>query len=113
MLINNSESYSVSSVYFDRSFRIVLEDHLGILKASIETIMISVKPLEALKYEGDFSGLLTSYNVPVNLHWITMRMNDLTSPSDSPDDLEFIIVPNQTFVERLRSGYMTENKIKA
>ena len=113
MKINNSESYPSSGVYFEKGFRIVLDDHIGFLTDHKETTVIPVKPVEALKYEGDFSGLLSSYNVPINLHWVTMRMNRLTSPCDSSDEITSVIVPSEAAVERLRSGYLTENKIKA
>jgi hypothetical protein len=113
MKINSSEFYPASSVYFERGFRIVLDDHVGFLKDHNETTVIAVKPLEALKYEGDFSGLLTYYNIPINLHWVTMRMNGLTTPADSPAEITSLIVPSEAVVERLRSGYMAENKIRA
>lgn len=113
MKIDLLEAYPANQVYFSSSFRIVLDDHINFLKNHPETISIQVSPIEALKYVGDLSGLLFTKNVNVNLHWVIMRMNGFTSPADTDGNVSNLIIPSESVVERLRVGFMTENKIKA
>jgi hypothetical protein len=96
-----------ASVYYDESFRNVIEDHMTYLRTHPRTGMRVVEPGRAYKYEADFYGLLQFYNIPAALHWTVLRMNRLTSPSEFSLDIETILVPDPDVIEHLRSSHMS------
>lgn len=112
MKIDETVTPSGAEVYYSDSFRAVIEDHMTFLRTHPQTYRKSVTSAQAYKFEGDFFGLLQEINEPSQFHWIILRMNKLTSPVYSTDDITSILVPSGDVVERLRSVYMNINKIR-
>lgn len=103
----NNQNGDVNQYYHTPGFRNVLENHLPALRSSSK---VSYHPIEGwvgLKYRSDFYGLLIYLNIPFDLHWVTMRCNDIHSPSDYNGDLDQIISPNENeldvMLKRFRS----------
>jgi hypothetical protein len=44
-------------------------------------------------------------------HWVTMRLNNLTSPSQFGKHIKKLLVPNLTWLEQQRSAYETSSTI--
>lgn len=99
------------SIFYDSAFRNVLEDHMTFLREHSQTIQITVEPTQAYRFEHDLFGLLAHYNVPVHFHWLVMRMNKMTSPTDSHRDINTLLVPDHTVVEHIRQSHMTRRRI--
>lgn len=99
-------------VYYSAEFRNVLEDHMTYLRSHPENSVVTIAPNIGYKYIGDLAGVLHHYNVPYNLHWIVMRMNHMTSPTDYRDTMLNLDIPSFTAVERLRTTHMSQSKIK-
>jgi hypothetical protein len=112
MLINDLASTSGPDVYYDQKFRVVLEDHMTFLRQHPQTTMQQIKFRDAFKFEGDLSGLLYELSIPIELHWLVMRMNYFTSPVQNDETLKSVLVPEKSVIERLRSVYLNKNKIK-
>lgn len=112
MTIDDLSNGGGPDIYYNPKFRVVLEDHMTFLRNDTKTKAIEVTNHAAFKYEGDYWGLLSFYNIPVELHWLVMRMNKLTSPVQSSTDIRSFITPNQSVIDRLRGVYLTQNKIK-
>jgi hypothetical protein len=100
-----------SKIYYDPDFRNVLEDHLTFLKTHSTTRNIVMDPQRVYKYESDLFGLLNDYNVPVSLHWLTMRMNDMTSPTDADLSITTLLLPDSSTVDQIRQSHMTTRKV--
>ena len=84
------------------SFKTVLEDHLSILSHPDNIGEVkSVSAVDANRFEYDFYGLLRVLGVPIDLHWITMRVNGLASPNDYRKTQQSIKIPNAEMVESL------------
>lgn len=99
-------------VYYSDRFRVVLEDHMTYLRNHPQTYYKEVNSKQAYKFEGDFFGLLSELNLPVEFYWLIMRMNKLTSPVYTESTITSIIVPSNDVIERIRSAFMNVNKIK-
>lgn len=92
--------------YFTAGFRDMLEDHLQWLIQHPKTTPIMPQGNQITTHRNDFYGLLHSINVPVDYHWIGMRMNGLTSPHEYKGEYIPIIVPDQTVIDDLLARYM-------
>lgn len=96
-----------SSIYYSKSFREELEKHLDILRTGLEANGLAIEPNIAIKYKGDFYGLLTYYNIPYKYHWITMRVNKYTSTMDYEGTVDTIIIPDFKLIDQLRATHTT------
>jgi hypothetical protein len=100
-----------SDIYYDAGFRVVLEDHMTLLRNDSTTQIIDVAPMDAYVYEADLFGLLSKYGVAPYLHWLTMRMNDMTSPSENDLKLTQLLIPYQGNIDKIRQSYTSVNRI--
>ena len=99
------------SIYYDDDFRRVLEDHLSLLKKDPSTSVLNIAPQKAYKYEFDLYGLLSDYNIQPQLHWLAMRLNGMTSPTDATKDITSLLIPDTNVVDRIRQSHMTTRRI--
>jgi len=101
-----------TAIYYDDEFRSVLEDHMTNLRTSSTTTTLTVDEHAALVvYKYDFYGLLAFYNVPYQLHWITLRMNNMKNRADPIPSSLVLLIPNQRYVDQIRSSHMTTRVI--
>lgn len=98
-------------VYYEEGFRITLEDHMTYLRTHPNTKTMQIDSFKAYKYASDLFGLLAEYSLPTELNWVIMRMNNMTSPTQCSESLKSLLLPDAQVVERMRSLYMTQNKI--
>lgn len=95
-----------AEVYYTQGFRDCLEDHLFYIKENVRTVA-NIEPMTAWRWQSDFYSLLLHMQVPVYLHWVTMRVNDMTNPNEySPDQLQIRIV-DEGIIEDIRATYKT------
>ena len=82
------------SIFYDETFRKMIEDHMGIIMAN--SFLYNIEPRMAAAWRGDFYGMLTENvsDLPVAWHWITLRLNGLLSPTDYSGQGGKILVPN-------------------
>lgn len=98
-------------IYYDEKFRTVLETHLSYLRTHPSTAVFELDPHDAYKHEGDFFGLLLAMNQPAHLHWIIMRVNFFTSPTEMTQDFLKLMIPANDVIENIRRLYMVTHKI--
>lgn len=98
-------------VYYDESFRNVLEAHLSYLKNSSRSINARIPEEIAIRNEYDFFGVLLELGIQHQLHWLVMRMNGFYSPTEYTADTLQIIIPDQTDVDAIRTRHTTIHKI--
>lgn len=103
---NKSSDY----YYYREEFRNIIEDHLYILKHKGKKIPVPVTAIQEMKYKGDFYGLLRSLGIPIEFHWITMRINGLHSPMDYQGTLIELIGPDDGYIKLLLQRYMNSRK---
>lgn len=86
--------------YYDAGFRTVLEDHLSYFRTHPTTTIQTLQASDVFVHEFDFYGLLRKMGIPPELHYVTMRLANLTSPNDSFKHLEMLLVPDLTEVNK-------------
>jgi|ERR1035437_1514963 hypothetical protein len=103
MQIDNLMISGGATIYYETSFRIVLEDHLTYFRNDPKTRQLTIASKDAYKYVGDLFGLLQKNNIAPEYHWLIMRLNNFTAPTDNDDTLQFLYIPDFSYVERLRN----------
>lgn len=111
MKIDGLAINSGPDVYYEEGFRIILEDHMTYLRTHPNTKTMQIESFKAYKYTGDLFGLLAEYNIPTELNWVVLRMNNMTTPTECGEDLKTLLMPDSQVIERMRSLYMVQNKI--
>lgn len=85
------------------SFRDLLEDHITYFLTHSSTRMTDVSAHDANVYVFDWIGLLNKLGVPVELHWLTIRMNGGKSFTDLKEDARTIYIPSSQEFNKLFS----------
>nr|DAF31229.1 MAG TPA: baseplate wedge protein [Caudoviricetes sp.]DAP57160.1 MAG TPA: baseplate wedge protein [Caudoviricetes sp.]DAS00418.1 MAG TPA: baseplate wedge protein [Caudoviricetes sp.]DAV72425.1 MAG TPA: baseplate wedge protein [Caudoviricetes sp.]DAV96728.1 MAG TPA: baseplate wedge protein [Caudoviricetes sp.] len=88
----------------EEGFRVVLEDHLSSLKTDIEDVIL-IDPVDAVRFEYDLNGLLRYKGIPIEQHWIIMRVNNMMSPEDYRRDRLTLNKPSTATIAALRNYY--------
>ena len=102
---------SAANVYYSEGFRNVIEYHLPKLKSSVNTASAAVPQNLGLRHEHDFYGLLVELKIPTHLQWITLRLNDMTDPSEFRVDRQRILIPDRGDLNAIRTTYTMIHKI--
>lgn len=99
-----------AQLYYTPGWHLLIESHLQWLLSRADNRLLTVDNGEAYKYEGDLSGLLLQHGIPVQYHWIVMRMNGFTSYSQYRVDKTQLILPDEGVIQELRAAYQTTAK---
>lgn len=99
------------NVDYSPEFRNVLEDHMGYLRSHPDTIPLTITPDDAYRFEFDLWGVLQKSNVPSNLHWVIMRMNNYTSPTEFAHTDTVLLVPNPDVIDMIRQTHLTTHRV--
>ena len=102
---------SGQAIYYNRSFRQVVEDHLSLMRDANNHTVVDVTPSDAEAFNGDLYGLLAKEGVSLDLHWCIMRLNDYTSPTEMTSDVMELKTPNPSFIDRLVKQFRTNQSI--
>lgn len=109
--LTQSMSNEGPAVYYTPGIRLMLELHIPYLLSNQRSTLIPVDPHDAHKYEYDLNGLLLSYSIPTQLHWIVMRINDMTSPIEFTMEKTSLWIPDPNVIERLKTMHSTIHRM--
>lgn len=112
MSINKLAVSESSSFYYSREIKTLLESHVGLLIKSDETSLMELLPSIVYKYEGDLYGLLTVLKIPLQYHWIIMRMNGYSSPNQLPHNKYALLRPSFAMIDQIINMYRSSKSIK-
>jgi hypothetical protein len=110
--IESSASTPASEIFDDVDFKNVLEDHLSWFINHQSTVVVPVTAHQIEVYDFDWIGLLRDLNIPADLHWLVIRMNDGKSLTDVPVMLRALKVPDYTVVQNLVMLHTSTKRIK-
>lgn len=82
MDIQNLEKSPPIENYCTVAFQKIIEEHLVLLINSAKNKPAQIDKQKAYMFRGDFYGLLTSMNVPTAYHYVNLRLNGYTCPSE-------------------------------
>ncbi|MEQ5216110.1 hypothetical protein ABN214_15445 [Proteus terrae] len=79
--VQNKLQVAKQRIYYDPSFRVVLQHHIPMLRKKIKPTNV---PIDLVSYNehGDFRMFLAEIGVPQHLHWLTMHLNGITNTVD-------------------------------
>ena len=98
--------------YHSPEFLAVMEDHLTYLRTHEDTVVLSVSNDEAERWAGDLIGYLLTRNVDARLHYVTMRLSGMSSPTDFGVDITTISVSDPKVVNTIRKIENTRKNIR-
>lgn len=110
MSINQRMVKSGDRRYYSAQWHRVVESHLQWILDLPSNQVTRVDDAVAYKYEGDFMGLLQELRIPMEAHWVVMRANGYTSPTDYTYDKTQILIPDLAAVGRIFNVFVTVNK---
>ena len=99
-----------ADVLYSAGWQVLIESELLNLTSSYNSSTLSIDPHDAFKYEGDFYGLLAQYNIPQQYFFAYLRANGLRDPSEFPMTMSSLIAPSPTYLDNLKSVYMTTSR---
>ncbi len=98
-------------VYYDPDFRALLEAHIPYLRVSEATRTMAVDLSKTAVYRGDFYGFLNAVGIPAYFHWIIMRLNDMSSPTEFDEKKTFLLVPEDRIIGIIEQQWRTTGSI--
>lgn len=90
-------------------FRAYVETIRLFLRNHPDTLEQVISPEEAYKYRGNFSMMLTDRGIPMENHYIIMRVNDLLSTHDLDEKFNLLRIPSVQLTSRLKEIYRQSN----
>lgn len=69
-------------LFYELGFRTIIETHLFLLRLDALTLKQVIDGSKVHQYEGDFYGLLSELNIPMEHHWICLRVNNMFNPNE-------------------------------
>lgn len=92
---------------FSQSWMRTLETLLPLMRSRSDSNFLQVSPSEAIKYQGDFYGLLQSKNISARYFWVILRFNDMTSPVEYDGVRTLFDLPSYGYVDEQMRLYQT------
>lgn len=105
VLINSLAVTEASKVYYKPEIRNLLESHVQFIIDHPNTQVVNIANDIIYKYEGDFYGLLYILKVLPQYHWIVMRINGMTTPTDLNWNRLAILLPDYSLIDTIISMY--------
>ncbi len=115
--VNSLMTLTSTSVFMTEGFLREIEFHLEYLKTHPETVVFTVTPVEAQKFEGDFYGLCQVFNIPRELHQIALRVSGFEHPLDysvprNGTDIRPILLPSTNVLNQIAEKYNQVLKLR-
>lgn len=103
MAVESPDAYTLTEDY-----RIFVESMTGWLRTQSQDRVVSIIPETGYLYRFDLTSFLLDNKVPLEDHWLVMRVNGLTTPQEFDETVTALIVPAQELITRLKQAYRTK-----
>lgn len=90
-----------NNAFYSREFRHNLELHLDYLRQNAPMAPMAITEQLAYKYEGDMYGAMAELGIRSHMHWIVLRLNGFTSPTQLLSAAGVLMVPEEATITRL------------
>lgn len=98
---------SPSSFTLTQDYKTYMESLLNYFRASDSTRQVPVPPEVGYLYRFDLTQFLLANNVPLEDHYLVMRVNGFTSIHQIDETIHQILVPDMALVARFKQIYRT------
>jgi hypothetical protein len=88
-------------------FRLTLETHRAYFRAGGNYDYHAVDQHLAYVYQYDLYGYLTAKSINPELHWLTMRLSDIESPTVFDNTVDYLLIPNSEAYKKIKGLYST------
>lgn len=109
-IANKLGSYE-SNQYYDPKFHTILKDHLLKIQKSIGTQPMVIDPNVAFHGKGDLYLVFKQMSLPPKYWWITMVLNNISSPEQYDGERTSFLLPDQEYIDDLFRLYNTVDGI--
>ena len=105
MRISSAVTHSIPPMVNSDGFKSMLQDHLHWLTFHNDTTIIEVEGVESHRYASNLNGYLDSKSIPSRLHWVIMKLSNITTPLMFGDTTTHLIIPSEQVVDDLLLKY--------
>jgi len=104
-ILTKARGYS-NAIFYDPTFRKVLEDHLELLASSSVTARKTITQADANKYKWNITAFLNTVVQP-DWVWLTMRLNGFEQDLDYDGTKTTFLIPGSQDIDDIVSRYLT------
>ena len=92
---------NINQDFATESYKRLMDDHFSLIKNLTSNRVIAIKPYEAIKYKGDFYGLLRNSMVDDSVMYISMKINGYNSFSQYEGERTEFTIADASFVRSI------------
>lgn len=102
MMVDGGATYT-----YDEGFCTFIESYLTVLRERSDTQTITLTAEQVYLYRHDLTSFLLLQKIPLENHFIVMRVNNFTTAADLTEELLVMLVPDSGFISQLKTLYRT------
>lgn len=95
---------------FTQEYRNFVESLLPILRNDGASTFVPIGAESAFLYKSDLEGFLLNNGVPLEDHYLVMRVNDIDNSFAFDDEVKGLLIPDAGFVGRCKSLFTGKMK---
>lgn len=103
---------TLDKVYLSAAFLQELEDHIPYMVRAGYTNEVGVDPAMALRFSGDFNGLMQELGYPAKLNYVNMRLSGLLNSTDYRGNQVMIRIVDSSYFQLFVSTWRTHRRQK-
>lgn len=102
MLVDGGATYT-----YDEGFCTFIESYLTVLRTRPDTRQVTLTAEQVYLFRHDLTSFLLEQGIPLENHFIVMRVNNFTTAADLTEDLLVMKVPDSGYISQLKTLYRT------
>lgn len=87
--------------FYTEAWRVLVEDHIDYFRKHPDTARLDISGIKRYQHNFDLFSILVEHAIPNQYHWAIMRINGFSSTNDYLEDMEYILIPSDTELNRL------------
>jgi hypothetical protein len=96
---------------YSEEFKVVIESHLGFIRQSSSTKVMTITPENVRIFKNDFYGLLTSIKIKPRDFWIILRINNMHNPQEFDETKNVVFVPDNRTLQHIKMAHKSISAI--
>lgn len=109
-ILSSLSEKKVNPLYYSDEFRQLLYDHIDLIREESKRDIVKVTKGQLLRFAGNNRALFSELKIPPSLHWICAKINRIEDDHTPLINLETLIFPNASYIDRLYLKWTTKKK---
>lgn len=105
--LDNYMITSPSNFTLSDDYKYFIESMVDSIKTNGNYTTLAITPDTGYLYQGDMTAFLIDQGVPIEDHFVVVRLNDLDSVYDIDENLSTLMIPDATNLARLKQVFQT------